>query len=143
MGNDLVSWKAKKQNTVSKSSAEAEFKSMDTTVAEIVWLKGLFRELGVEAKFPVQLFCDSKVVLQIAAHPIFHERTKHFDIDCHFVREKITEGLIQTQHIGTKEQQADILTKGLCKPQHELVIHKLEMKNIFFNSQLEWSVEIM
>ena len=53
MGNDLVSWKAKKQNTVSKSSAEAEFKSMDTTVAEIVWLKGLFRELGVEAKFPV------------------------------------------------------------------------------------------
>ena len=110
---------------------------MVTTVAEIIWLKGLFNELGVEVKQPVQLFCDSEATIQIAAHPIFHERTKHFDIDCHFVREKIMDELIQTQHIGTKEQQADILTKGLCKPQHELLIDKLAMKNIFFNSQLE------
>ena len=100
----------------------------------------MFKELGVEVKLPIQLFCDSKAAIQIAAHPIFHERTKHFDIDCHFVREKIMNGLIQTQHIGTKEQQADILTKGLCKPQHELLIDKLGMKNIFFNSQLEGGV---
>ena len=94
LGSALVSWKAKKQNTVSRSSAEAEFRSMATTVAEIIWLKGLFTELGVEVKQPVQLFCDSEATIQIAAHPIFHERTKHFDIDCHFVREKIMDGLI-------------------------------------------------
>ena len=94
LGSSLVSWKAKKQNTVSRSSAEAEFRSMTTTVAKIIWLKGLFNELGVEVKLLVQLFCDSKVVIQLAAHPIFHKRTKHFDIDCHFVREKIMDGLI-------------------------------------------------
>ena len=134
LGGALVSWKSKKQSTVSRSSAEAEFRSMATTVAEIVWLKGLFRELGMNIKLPVKVFCNNKVAIQIAAHPIFHERTKHFDIDCHFVREKILEGLIQTQHLGTREQQADILTKGLCKPQHEELIVKLGMKNVFFNS---------
>ena len=107
-----MSWKSKKQNTVSRSSAEAEFRSMATTVAEIVWLKGLFRELGMNIKLPVKVFCDNKATIKKAAHPIFHERTKHFDIDCHFVREKILEGLIQTQHLGTREQQADILNKG-------------------------------
>ena len=106
---------------------------MATTVAEIVWLKGLFSELGMEIKVPVKVFCDNKVAIQIAAHPIFRERTKHFDIDCHFVREKILEGLIQTQHLGTRDQQADILTKGLCKPQHEEMINKLGMKNVFSN----------
>ncbi|XP_069152937.1 uncharacterized mitochondrial protein AtMg00810-like [Solanum lycopersicum] len=134
LGGALVSWKSKKQNTVSRSSAEAEFRSMATTVAEIVWLKGLFSELGMEIKVPVKVFCDNKAAIQIAAHPIFHERTKHFDIDCHFVREKILEGLIQTQHLGTRDQQADILTKGLCKPQHEEMINKLGMKNVFSNS---------
>ncbi|XP_019069808.2 uncharacterized mitochondrial protein AtMg00810-like [Solanum lycopersicum] len=136
LGSALVSWKAKKQNTVSRSSAEVEFRIMATIVAEIIWMKGLFNELGVEVKLPVQLFSDNKVAIQIEAHPIFHERKKYFDIDCHFVREKIMDELIQTQHIGTKEQQADILTKGLCKPQHELLIDKFGMKNIFFNSQL-------
>ena len=71
LGGTLVSWKSKKQNTVSRSSAEAEFRSMATTVAEIVWLKGLFRELGMNIKLPVNVFCDNKATIQIAAHPIF------------------------------------------------------------------------
>lgn len=73
---------------MSRSSAEAEFKNMATTVAEVVWLKRLFEELGVCLELPVQLFCDGKAAIQIASHPIFHERTKNFDIDCHFVRKK-------------------------------------------------------
>nr|XP_016478721.1 PREDICTED: uncharacterized mitochondrial protein AtMg00810-like [Nicotiana tabacum] len=87
-GQAMVSWKSKKQSTISRSSAEAEFRSMASTVAEITWLIGLFKELGVKVNLHVQLFCDSKDAIQIAAHPIFHERTKFFDIDCHFVREK-------------------------------------------------------
>nr|XP_033512826.1 uncharacterized mitochondrial protein AtMg00810-like isoform X1 [Nicotiana tomentosiformis] len=133
-GEALISWKSKKQSTVSRSSAESEFRSMAATVAEVTWLVGLFGELGIGVNTPVQLFCDSKAAIQIAAHPIFHERTKYFDIDCLFVREKIEGDQIQTQHIGTKEQPADLLTKSLCKPQHEYLNSKLEMKNLFHPS---------
>nr|XP_016467002.1 PREDICTED: uncharacterized mitochondrial protein AtMg00810-like [Nicotiana tabacum] len=93
--------KSKKQGTISRSLAEAEFRSMTTTIAEIAWLVGLFKEFGVDIALHVSLCCDSKATIWIAAHPIFHERTKHVDIDCHFVREKLVQGLIQTQHIGT------------------------------------------
>ncbi|XP_019260123.1 PREDICTED: uncharacterized protein LOC109238143 [Nicotiana attenuata] len=72
-GDALISWKSKKQGTVSRSSAEVEFRSMTTTVAEIVWLVGLFKELGVDISLPVPLNYDSKAAIQIAAHPIFHE----------------------------------------------------------------------
>ncbi|XP_019234627.1 PREDICTED: uncharacterized protein LOC109215067 [Nicotiana attenuata] len=72
-GDALVSWKSKKQGTIFRSSAEAEFRSMATTVVEIVWLVGLFKELGVDITLPVPLHCDSKAAIQIAAHPIFHE----------------------------------------------------------------------
>lgn len=58
-------------------------------VGEIIWLNGLFKELGIKIKQPVNLYCDSKAAIQIASNPIFHKRTKHFDINCHFVREKL------------------------------------------------------
>lgn len=87
-GQVVISWKSKKHNIVSRSSAETKFRSMATTVTELVWLKGLFSELGVEVTYPLKLFCDSKAATHIAAHPIFHERTKHIEIDCNFVRKK-------------------------------------------------------
>lgn len=100
----MVSWKSKKQETVARSSAEAEFRSMALAVAEITWLIGVFKELRVEFKQPVDTYCDNKAAIQIATNPIFHERTKHFDIDCHFVREKLVQGIIKTRHVSTKEQ---------------------------------------
>ncbi|XP_019265473.1 PREDICTED: uncharacterized protein LOC109243038 [Nicotiana attenuata] len=82
-GNALVSWKSKKQSTFSRSSAKAEFRSMASCAAEVTWLIGLYAELGIKVCLPVKLVCDSKAAIQIAANPIFHERTKHIDIDCH------------------------------------------------------------
>lgn len=73
---------------------EAEFRSMASTIAEIVWLKELSKELGVEVKMSIKLFCDNKVVIKIATQLIFYERTKYFDIDCHFVGKKIMDILI-------------------------------------------------
>nr|XP_016481292.1 PREDICTED: uncharacterized mitochondrial protein AtMg00810-like [Nicotiana tabacum] len=84
-GEALISWKSKKQETVSRSFAEAEFRSMASTFAEMTWLIELFKELGTEIEVSVQLFCDSKAVIQIAVHPIFHERTKHIDIGTHHI----------------------------------------------------------
>ncbi|XP_019260263.1 PREDICTED: uncharacterized protein LOC109238284 [Nicotiana attenuata] len=113
LGDSLISWKSKKQNTISRSSAEAEYRSLASTVAEIIWLVGLFNELGVSLTLPIPLYCDSKFAMQIAANPVFHERTKHIDIDCHFIREKVQHGLIETVYLPSAEQPADLLTKGL------------------------------
>ncbi|XP_055814691.1 uncharacterized protein LOC129884417 [Solanum dulcamara] len=113
LGESLISWKFKKQHTVSRSSAEAEYRSTTGAVAEIIWLVWLLKKLRVKVTTPVRLCCDGNSAIQIASNSIFHERTKHIKIDCHFVREKLKEGLIKTEHVGTRSQLADLLTKGL------------------------------
>jgi len=87
-----ISWKTKKQTTVSRSSTEAEYHSVAATTSELIWLKALLGSLGVFHSLPMHLFCDSQVVLHIAKNPIFHERTKHIELDCHFVQEKLEAG---------------------------------------------------
>lgn len=104
---------------------------MASAITEIVWLLGLFSELGVPIAKSVTLFCDSKGAVKIVANPIFHERTKHIEIDCHFIRERIKEGLLITQYVSTKEQQADLLTKGLISGQHHFYLCKLGVLNVF------------
>ncbi|XP_038995017.1 uncharacterized mitochondrial protein AtMg00810-like [Hibiscus syriacus] len=136
LGMSLISWKSKKHNTVARSSAEAEYRSMVGTAAKIVWLRGLLAEMGLKNMAPAKLMCDSKAALQIAANPVFHERTKHIKIDCHFVRENIQEGLIQTEHIKTGEQQADLMTKALGVHQHEYIVSKLGFKDVFATTNL-------
>ena len=130
-GESLISWKSKKQTTVSRSSAESEYRSMASTVSELVWIIALYKELGEEIHLPVKLFCDSKAALQIAANPVYHERTKHIEVGCHFIREKIQMGLIQTLYLRTQDQQADIMTKGLARVQHEHLVSKLGVLNRF------------
>ncbi|XP_016579219.2 secreted RxLR effector protein 161-like [Capsicum annuum] len=85
VGESLISWKSKKQTTISKSSAETEFNSLAAVTTELVWILGLMKEVGNEVVLLVDLFSDSKSVLQIAANPIYHERTTHIDIDCFFL----------------------------------------------------------
>ncbi|XP_019266531.1 PREDICTED: uncharacterized protein LOC109243965 [Nicotiana attenuata] len=76
-GESLVSWKSKKQSTVARSSAESKYRSMALTISELIWLLGVFKELGVELSIPIQLFTDSKAAIQIESNPVFHKRTKH------------------------------------------------------------------
>uniref|UniRef100_A0A7C8YK69 Reverse transcriptase Ty1/copia-type domain-containing protein n=1 Tax=Opuntia streptacantha TaxID=393608 RepID=A0A7C8YK69_OPUST len=101
LGNSPISWKSKKQSTVSKSSTEAEYRAMSQAAAEVTWLVRLLSELGVPHTHPVTLHCDNQSALQIAKNPIFHERTKHIEVDCHFTRAKVLEGLLQLTYLPT------------------------------------------
>ena len=125
LGHALVSWKTKKQATVSRSSIEAEYRSMATTTCELVWLTYLLKDLHIPVQVPITLFCDNKAAQQIAANPCFHERTKHLDIDCHFTRDKVQDGFLQTAYIPTHLQLADIMTKALGQQQHSFLSSKL------------------
>lgn len=104
LGKSPIAWKTKKQHTVSRSSGKAEYQSMATTCCELKWLKGLLAFLGVLNKEPMSLLCDSQAAIHIAANPVFHERTKHIEIDCHFVCDEITSGHVSTRYVSSREQ---------------------------------------
>ena len=113
VGGNLVSWKSKKQWVVSHSSAESEYRAMSQSVCEIMWLHQLLMEVDIKTVVPAKLWCNNQTALHIASNPIFHERTKHIEIDCHFVRDKIQLDLISTRYVKTGEQLGDIFTKAL------------------------------
>ena len=136
IGGSLVSWKCKKQQVVSRSSAEAEYRSLADTCCELTWIVSLLHELHFKRITPITLYCDNKSALHIASNPVFHERTKHIEIDCHLVRQKLQQGLIAPQHIPTREQPADLFTKSLCSMQLQYFLSKLGVCNLFLPPNL-------
>ena len=125
LGGSPISWKSKKQPTVALSSAEAKYRSMRAVTAELAWLTRLLSELQVPFILPIPLKSDSLAAIYIAKNPIFHERTKHIELDCHFAREKLHESLISLSHVCTTAQLADLFTKPLPGPQHHFLLNKL------------------
>ena len=112
-GSNLISWNAKKQATVSRSSTEAEYKSLANATAEVMWMETLLDELEVKRSHTSYLWCDNLGATYLSANPVFHARTKHIEIDFHFVRERVARKLLEVRFIPTGDQVADGFTKPL------------------------------
>jgi hypothetical protein len=125
LGNSLVSWKSKKQDRVSKSSTESEYRAMSSACSKIIWLRGLLGELGFPQVEPTPLHADNTSAIQIAANLVFHERTEHIEVDCHSIREAYDARVISLPHISTTLQTADVFTKALSKHRHHFLVDKL------------------
>jgi hypothetical protein len=113
LGDNLVSWSSKRQATVSRSSAEAEYRAVAHAVAECCWTRQLLQELHHPLHSATVVFCDNVSAVYMASNPVQHSRTKHIEIDIHFVREKVSLGQIRVLHVPSSLQFADIMTKGL------------------------------
>ncbi|XP_019173479.1 PREDICTED: uncharacterized protein LOC109169035 [Ipomoea nil] len=116
LGTNLISWLSKKQRTVARSSTEAEYKALADVSAEVTWVVSLLRELGMHSGQSATLWCDNLGATYLCANPVFHARTKHVEIDYHFVRDKVASGDFVVNYVSTTDQLADIFTKPLPAP---------------------------
>jgi histone deacetylase 1/2 len=130
LGSNLISWNAKKQATVSRSSTEAEYKALANATAEIMWIQILLREIGIQSPRVAKLWCDNMGAKYLSANPVFHARTKHIEVDYHFVRERAARKLLDIEHISTRDQIADGFTKPLAARQLELFKGNLNLEKI-------------
>ncbi|KAI0516410.1 hypothetical protein KFK09_009085 [Dendrobium nobile] len=112
LGSALLSWSVKKQTTVARSSTEAEYRSMAAAAADLIWTRRLCEDFQINLS-STELFCDNISAMSIACNPIFHARTKHIEVDHHFIRDCIQSNQITVRHISTTDQPADIFTKSL------------------------------
>ncbi|KAA0036818.1 Cysteine-rich RLK (RECEPTOR-like protein kinase) 8 [Cucumis melo var. makuwa] len=128
---NLVTWRSKKPSVVARSSAEAEYRAMSLGICEEIWLQKVLSELHQECETPLKLFCDNKAAISIANNPVQHDRTKHVEIDRHFIKERLDSGSICIPYIPSSQQIADVLTKGLLRPHFDLCVSKLGLIDIY------------
>jgi len=98
---------------------------MSYTTSKLEWLSFLLKDIHISIPFAIPLHCDNRAAIHIAENPVFHEQTKHLNIDCHCTWDKLLEGFLHPTHVGSKNQLADIMTKPLCKAQHHYLASRL------------------
>ena len=130
VGGNIVTWRSKKQSVVARSSAEAEYRAMASAACELIWLKGLLCDLGFLQSTAMPLHCDNQAAMHIASNPVFHERTKHIEVDCHYIRNQVQSQVIATVYTRSEDQLADIFTKSLSSAQFQNILGKLGSINL-------------
>jgi hypothetical protein len=131
LGKSLISWCTKKQLTVSRSSSEAEYRALAAATCELLWLLYLLQDLQLSCIKPPVIYCDNQSALHIAANPVFHERTKHLEIDCHLVRENLQVGVMKLLPITSQNQIADFFTKSLLPQPFHTLLSKMGLVDIY------------
>ncbi|GJW09279.1 ribonuclease H-like domain-containing protein [Tanacetum coccineum] len=121
----------KKQNNLFKSSTEAKYRALASVTSEVIWILKILKDLQIEKLLPVSLHCDSNLAIKIIVNLVFHERTKHLEINLYFVREKILKGVVKTVKVDSANQIADILTKKLDTVQHLELVKRLGMFDVY------------
>ncbi|KAH9646728.1 retrovirus-related pol polyprotein from transposon RE1 [Citrus sinensis] len=127
LGNNLISWSSKKQQIVSRSTAESEYRALALTTSEVLWITYLFKELQVQLLQTPELKCDNKSAEALASNPKYHSKTKHIELDLHFIREHVARKEVEINHVPSCEQVADILTKPLAVDQFNYLRSKLNV----------------
>lgn len=122
---NLISWSCKKQPTVSHFSVESEYRPLAIVAADTSWIRFLLRGLGVSPPTLILLYCDNVSATYMALNPVFHTHTKHMEIDYHFLRELVVDGIIKVLFLFTTDQVVDIFTEGLPHPRFEVLRDKL------------------
>jgi reverse transcriptase-like protein len=125
VGGNLVTWKSKKQKVVALS----EFRGIAKGITELLWIRKLPEEVGFPQRQSSELNCDNKVVISISENPVQHDRTKHVEVDRHFIKEKLEADIIHIPFVRSKEQLADILTKAVGAEQFEDTLCKLGVRD--------------
>ena len=120
LGSSLISWRSKKQSVVALSSTKAEYRALVDTTSELLWLRWLLQDLGVSTSFGTLIYCENRSAIQIAHNDVFHERTKHIEIDCHLVWHHLLQGSLQLISVSSYDQLTDIFTKSLSLLVHHL-----------------------
>jgi hypothetical protein len=126
LGSNLISWQSKKQPTIARSSTESEYKAVANATAEMMWFRSLLSELGFSLSHLADLWCDNIGVVYLSANPVLHARTKHIELDYHFVRELVQLNQLRVRHISGDDQLADILTKPL--PHCSFLVHRDKLR---------------
>ena len=127
LGSSLISWRSKKQTFVACFSTEAEYRALTDTTSELLWLRWFLTDLGVSTSSATPLYCDNQSAIHIAHNDVFHEWTKHIEIDCHFIRYHLVHGALKLFSVSSKDQLADIFTKSLPKGRTRDLVDNLKL----------------
>jgi len=131
VGGNLVTWRSKKQKVVASSSAEAEFRGMTKGLYELLWLKKLLTEIGFPPVSAMNLFCDNKAAIAVAQNPVQHDRTKHVEVDRHFIKQNVEAKIVQFPFVKSGDQLADMLTKAVAGRDFHNSLNKLGVEDIY------------